>query len=138
MRTGTRTDLVEIFVGANENGHIGSRYRYQFGLGDRSIVAPDPNRPFAALAMVSKTSARWRDIDLTIHSFPNETDLMNLGVFGTGLTFEGAMSALESFRITGPCEMDTSLGKLIVLVRSSKSPQPTTSNFPHVISSTIC
>ena len=43
------------------------------------------------------------------------------GVFGTGLTFEGTMDALEGFRITGPYEMDTALSKFIDLVRCSKS-----------------
>lgn len=121
VRTWTRSDLVDFLLERTRTVTLDIDIDTN---SDSERDASDPNQPFAALAMVSKTSARWRN--LTIRSFPNETDLINLGVLVTGLTFEGPMSALQSFRITGPCEMDTSLRKLIDLVRSSKSPQLTT------------
>ena len=132
VRTWTSIDLVEFLL--ERTGRVTLDVEIDTD-SDSGTDVSNPNEPFAALAMVAKTSARWKN--LTIHSFPKETDWLNLGVLGTGLAFEGPMSALESFRITGPCEMNTSLIKLIDLVRSSKSPISQLSSFPHVIHSTI-
>src|SRR5258706_6591891 len=81
------------------------------------------SRSYAALAMVAKTSSRWKN--LTIHSFPREVDLMNSEALGSVLVFEGPMDALESFRMIGPCEMNTVLTKLFTLARSISGPQLT-------------
>ena len=114
--TQTRADFVEFLLERTK------RVTLDVEIDTDSDSAPYiPGRSFASLVMVAETSARWRN--LTIHSFPKETDLTDSGVLGTGLTFEGPMDALESFRITGPCEMNTSLIKLIDLVRCSKSSQ---------------
>lgn len=121
VRTWTRIDFVEFLLERTRRVTLDVEIDTD---SDSGTDVSNPNEPFAALAMVAETSARWKN--LTIHSFPKSTDLLNLGVFGTGLTFEGPMTTLESFRITGPCEMNTSLIRLIDLVRSNKGPYLTT------------
>jgi len=121
VRTRTRTDLVGFLLERTKRVTLNVEIDTDSDLG---LHISGPSRSFAALAMVAETSARWRN--LTIRSFPNETELTNSGVLGTELTFEGPMDDLESFRITGPCEMSIALSKLIDLVRSSKSSQLTT------------
>ena len=118
VRTQTRADFLEFLLERTR------RVTLDVEIDTDLDTISDPGRSFTSLAMVSETSARWRNI--TIHSFPKETDLMNSWVLGTGLPFEGPMDALESLRITGLCEMSTALSKLIDLVRCSKSSQFTT------------
>jgi len=118
VRTQTKADFLEFLLERTR------RVTLDVEIDTDSDSISDPGRSFTSLAMVSETSARWRN--LTIHSFPKETDLINPWVLGTGLPFEGPMDALESLRITGPCEMSTALSKLIDLVRCSKGSQFTT------------
>jgi hypothetical protein len=121
VRTRTRADFVEFLVERTRRVTLDVEIDTD---SDSEPHISDPSRSFTSLAVVAETSARWRN--LTIHSFPKEPDLTNSGVLGTGLTFEGPMDALESFRITGPCEMSTALSELIELVRCSKGSQFTT------------
>jgi len=121
VRTWTRLDLVEFLMERTRRVTLDVEIDTD---SDSGSYISDSSRPFAALAMVAKTSKRWRS--LTIRSFPKETDLANSGVLGTELALEGPMEALESFRITGPCEMNTALSKLIDLTRGSKGTHLTT------------
>ena len=121
VRTWTRVDLVEFLLERTKRVTLDVNIDTD---SDSGSYISDPNRSFAALAVVAETSKRWRN--LTIRSFPKETDSSNSKVLGTGLAFEGPMEALESFRITGSCEMNTSLIKLIDFARSSKKAQLTT------------
>jgi len=116
VRTWTRTDLVEFLLGRTRRVTLDVDIDTD---SDSGVYKSDPSRPFTALAMVAETTNRWRQ--LTIHSFPKETDLTNSGVLYTGLNFKGPMEALESFRITGPCEMSGPLRNLVDLARSSQS-----------------
>ena len=116
VRTWTRTDFMNFLLERTR--------RVTFDLeidtdSDSGSFISDPSRSYAALAMVSKTSERWRH--LTIRSFPLELDLINSQAFGSMPALEGPMEALESFRITGPCEMNTVMRKLIALARNTKS-----------------
>ena len=121
VRTWTRMDFVEFLLERTRRVALDVEIDTD---SDSGSYMPDSSRPFAALSMVAETSKRWRN--LTIRSFPKELDSTNSGVLETGLTFEGPMEVLESFRITGPCKMNTALGELIDLARNSNSPQLTT------------
>jgi hypothetical protein len=119
VRTQTRADLVQFLIERTR------RVTLDIEIDTDSDSAPYVSgRSLTSLAVIAETSARWRN--LTIRSFPKDTDLTDSGVLGTGLTFEGPMDALESFRMTGPCEMSTALSELIDLIRCSKSSQFTT------------
>ena len=118
VRTWTKPDYVKFLL--ERTGRVTLDVEIDTDSDSGSYI-PDPSRSYAALAMVAKTSTRWRN--LTILSFPRELDLMNSRALGSGLVFEEPMEALESFRITGSCEMNTALSKLISLARNVNGPQ---------------
>jgi hypothetical protein len=118
VRTRTRTDFIQFLLERTRRVPLDVEIDTD---SDSGSYIPDPSRSYAALAMVAKTSTRWRN--LTIRSFPREIDLMNSEALGSGVVFDGPMEALESLRITGPCEMSTVLTKLIALTRSTRGSQ---------------
>ena len=118
VRTWTRADLVEFLLERTKMVTVDVNIDTD---SDSGLYISHRSRSFAALAIVAETSKRWRN--LTIRSFPKEADSK---VPGTRLAFEGPMEALESFRITGSCEMNTSLIQLIDFARSSKKALLTT------------
>ena len=113
IRTWTRTDFIQFLLERTRRVTLDIEIDTD---SDSGFYIADPSRSYAALAMVAKTSTRWKN--LTIHSFPREADLMNSEALGSLIVFDGPMEALESLRITGPCEMNTVLTKLIILARS--------------------
>ena len=118
VRTWTRTDFIEFLLERTRRVTLDVEIDTD---SDAELYSSDPGRPYAALAMVVKTSQKWRN--LTIRSFPPEIDLMNSEAFRSGLEFDGPMEALESFRITGPCDMSTVLSRLISLASSINDSQ---------------
>jgi hypothetical protein len=86
---------------------------------DSMARMPDPSQSFLALAIVARTSMRWRN--LTVRSIPSEKQLLDLEAHGTSLAFNGPLGSLESFKMTRPCEMNTALGNLIDLTRKVES-----------------
>jgi hypothetical protein len=118
VRTWTRTDLVKFLLERTRRVSLDVEIDTDL---DSGAHISDPSQSYSAFAMVAETSKQWRN--LTIRSFPKEADLANLGHFKIAAAFEGPMDALESFRITGPCEMNTALSKLIDLARSRESSQ---------------
>jgi hypothetical protein len=91
---------------------------------DATAYTLDPCRCYTALIVLAGTSVHWRG--LTIRSFPKEEKLLELEALGTSLTFDGPLESLESFKITGPCEMNTALGNLIDLTRKAEKSKLTT------------
>lgn len=120
VRTWTSTDFIKFLLERTRRVTLDVEIDTD---SDSGSYMPGPSQSYAALAMVAKTSTRWKS--LTIHSFPREVDLMNSGALGSVLVFEGPMEALESFRMTGPCEMNTILIKLFTLARSISGSQLT-------------
>jgi hypothetical protein len=118
VRTWTRTDFIKFLLERTRRVTLDIEIDTD---SDSGFYIADPSRSYAALAMVAKTSTRWKN--LTIRSFPREVDLMNSEALGSLLVFEGPMEALENLRITGPCEMNTAITKLIILARSISGPQ---------------
>ena len=118
VRTWTRTDFIKFLLERTRRVTLDIEIDTE---SDSGFYIADPSRPYAALAMVAKTSTRWRN--LTIHSFPREMDLMSSEAIRSLLVFEGPMEALESFRITGTCETNTVLTKLITLARGISGSQ---------------
>jgi hypothetical protein len=121
VHTWTRTDLFEFLLERTRRVTLDVEIDTD---SDSSSRTPDPSRSYAALAMITETSKRWRS--LTIHSFPKGAELTNSGVLGPLLAIEGPMEALESFRVTEPCEMNTGLSHLIDVARSGNNSKFTT------------
>ena len=120
VRTWTSTDFIKFLLERTRRVTLDVEIDTD---SDSGSYMHDPSRSYAALAMVAKTATRWKN--LTIHSFPREADLVNSEALGSVLVFEGPMEALESFRITAPCEMNTVLTKIVTLARSISGSQLT-------------
>ena len=118
VTTWTRTDLIEFLLERTRRVTLDVEIDTD---SDSELYRSDPSRSYAALAMVAKTSKKWRNV--TIRSFPGEIDLMSSEAFKSALVFDGRLEALESFRITGPCDMSTVLGRLIALASNISDSQ---------------
>jgi len=117
VRTWTRTDFIQFLLERTRRVTLDVEIDTD---SDSGSYPADPSRSYAALAVVIKTSKRWKS--LTIRSFPQGLDLINSVAFRS-IVLEGPMEALESFRITGPCEMNTVLRSLIALARITNDSQ---------------
>jgi len=91
---------------------------------DEVVHTSEPCQCYPALLVLARTSVRWRN--LTISSFPKEERLLELEALGTPLTFNGPLGSLESFRMTGPRELNTALGSLIDHSRKAEKAKLTT------------
>ena len=73
---------------------------------------------FSGLAVAAKEATRWRNLVIT--SFPSKGDVdAYLTPDTPALTFDGPMNALESFRITTPCESSVVFDQLLDTIGSS-------------------
>ena len=75
-------------------------------------------RKFLGLAVAAEEAKRWRNLLIT--SFPSKVDVdAYLTSEIPAFTFDGPMDALESFRITNPCENNVLFDQLLDIIGSS-------------------